>query len=181
MKKWRIEHQEDRKKYMKEYNKKYHLEHKIERKKDQRKYRLKHIEYYNEYMKKYMRKYQKRHGIKFIEKHREQQKKYNHTFKGKLNHKKHKAKRRVNGIIKKGTIEQLVNNNILKYGMVTCEKCNKECECNFNIDHIIPVSKGGTNDYDNLQILCAKCNLEKATKTVDYRQNIEDNQIFLKI
>jgi 5-methylcytosine-specific restriction endonuclease McrA len=32
-------------------------------------------------------------------------------------------------------------------------------------DHRIPVSRGGTDDLDNLVIACAKCNLSKSTMT----------------
>ncbi len=35
------------------------------------------------------------------------------------------------------------------------------------IDHIIPLSKGGMTTYDNLQTLCWKCNRTKGTKILD--------------
>ena len=38
---------------------------------------------------------------------------------------------------------------------------------NLEIDHIIPVSRGGTNDRENLQLLCRTCNRSKWAYTME--------------
>lgn len=40
------------------------------------------------------------------------------------------------------------------------------------VDHVVPVSKGGTDDEDNLQTLCLWCNSRKGTKAIDYRKQV---------
>jgi hypothetical protein len=35
------------------------------------------------------------------------------------------------------------------------------------IDHIVPRSRGGTDDPDNLQVLCAQCNASKGARTME--------------
>ncbi len=36
-----------------------------------------------------------------------------------------------------------------------------------NVDHIMPVSRGGFTVLENLQVLCEKCNLQKGNKTME--------------
>ncbi|WP_224790995.1 HNH endonuclease [Pseudomonas fluorescens] len=49
-----------------------------------------------------------------------------------------------------------------------CAKCSNNLTgifdptLKFQIDHIIPISNGGTSDPTNLQILCEKCNKQKS-------------------
>lgn len=48
----------------------------------------------------------------------------------------------------------------------TCQKCGRYMPDGFGleIDHIVPVSKGGETIPWNLQVLCYKCNAEKGAK-----------------
>lgn len=53
------------------------------------------------------------------------------------------------------------------YGNV-CLRCGLDKP--LTIDHITPVSLGGTNDLDNLQPLCGSCNSWKRQRVIDFRQ-----------
>lgn len=45
-----------------------------------------------------------------------------------------------------------------------CRKCSAAGL--YHVDHAVPLVVGGTNDLDNLQLLCPPCNLKKGTREV---------------
>lgn len=52
---------------------------------------------------------------------------------------------------------------VLKNDNFKCVFCGRgKGETKLHIDHIIPKSKGGTDDIENLQTLCSECNLSKS-------------------
>lgn len=61
---------------------------------------------------------------------------------------------------------------IAKYQRGKCIYCHKKLNV-WHVDHIIPLSKGGSNYPDNLQITCRECNSRKHNSMpVDYAHRI---------
>lgn len=55
---------------------------------------------------------------------------------------------------------------------INCKiKIPKSGKHRYHVDHIVPLAKGGTNNADNLQILCRSCNCSKGAKDpIDWAQ-----------
>lgn len=55
-----------------------------------------------------------------------------------------------------------VRKYILQRDNYQCQSCGKNTtQTQLNIDHIIPLATGGSNDISNLQVLCHQCNQQK--------------------
>lgn len=70
------------------------------------------------------------------------------------------------------TISPQLRNEILERNGFTCQLCgagvgdtdpfNPNRKVRLHIDHIIPISQGGTDDKGNLRVLCSACNQGRA-------------------
>lgn len=64
--------------------------------------------------------------------------------------------------VERGKVSNKMRFAIYKRDGYRCCRCGASDRFTYlEIDHIIPISKGGKSTYDNLQTLCRKCNIEK--------------------
>ncbi|KAK9664674.1 hypothetical protein RND81_14G060600 [Saponaria officinalis] len=68
----------------------------------------------------------------------------------------------------------LSRKNIFYRDEYTCQYC--KATSNLTIDHVLPISRGGKWEWENLVTACAKCNCRKGQKTLE-----EANMNLLKV
>lgn len=94
-----------------------------------------------------------------------------------MNHKRRVSTR----LLTLDTIQQVYEENIKKYGTLTCYLCLNPID--FGKDHLehkTPISRGGKNNRDNLDVSCQYCNCRKHDKTeLEYREVLSNNKIQL--
>ena len=74
---------------------------------------------------------------------------------------------------------QVHKNDLYGQQAGNCNGCKRHFEIqNFTVDHILPVSQGGTDHPANLQLLCNNCNSVKGTGTQEELiQKLKDKEI----
>lgn len=67
-----------------------------------------------------------------------------------------------------------LDTNTSNYGWYTCVHCGKKFRKNsIDIDHIVPKSKGGKNNPENLQCLCIHCNRSKKDNMEQTKEDLK--------
>lgn len=65
--------------------------------------------------------------------------------------------------VERGKVSNRMRFAVYERDHYRCRKCGRRTD-DLEIDHIVPISKGGKSTFDNLQTLCHKCNYEKGSK-----------------
>lgn len=138
----------------KEYSKKYYIENKDD-------IRQRNIEWRNnnkDRVKELLKQYTKKNKDKIIRERKE-----NLERSRGYNAKRRAKMRQSGGSFKKKDIDDMF---VAQSGL--CVACGVNLiTSGYHIDHKIPLSKGGTNWIDNIQLLCPSCNLSKNNKDYD--------------
>ena len=165
IKEYRESHKENSKAYyeankesLKEYNKSYREANKERIKENKKESNKAYRESHKEKIKDNNKSYREANKDKI----KEREKAYQQANKDNRNicHRNRRArKRNAEGSHTSADIQQLLTLQRKK-----CAVCHTSITKGYHVDHVIPLAMNGSNGKDNLQLLCAPCNLSKSAK-----------------
>ena len=100
-----------------------------------------------------------------------------------INRHNRRALLKASGKLSLKDIQRLYEDNIKQYKTLTCYLCLKPIEFGQDsLEHKMPLSRGGSNTYENLGVAHLKCNLIKGNKTLkEFRADISFEKQLSKI
>ncbi len=163
--KYQAEHKEQ----ARENNKRYRAEHKDKLREYHRKYRLEHLERIRENGRRYRTEHREEHraeGRRFYARHHDEMRTHQREYL-----KRHPecarayvTRRRARKLAAGGNFKASDVRRQLRSQKGRCYWCNAKLNGEHHIDHVIPLSRGGSNGPDNIVIACPICNLSKGDK-----------------
>ena len=137
-----------------------------------------------EHINKYRQRYFQLHKERLLELKKEyrhkigKSKRYNvqlSTEEKKQRKKAYKKRLKRGGKLTPKTIQLVYEDNIKRFGTLTCYLCLIPIEFGKDsLEHKTPLSRGGTNEYNNLAIACRICNSKKHILTEQEWEERED-------
>jgi hypothetical protein len=183
LEKWRAENRD----HELEYKRRYHKEHRDEELPKKRAYHKANVEREREYKNRHRRENYEKHRESFLkwfnanvekireagrrwnEANRERRSQYYKDNRERYNQHSHTRRARIKGNGGIYTVSEWLA--LKEHYNHTCLCCGRrEPEIVIEPDHILPITKGGSNSIDNIQPLCVSCNRRKSTKHIDYRK-----------
>lgn len=143
------------------HDRQYHHEHKQEDLERKRMWRANNQERYKEYNRQYNHKYYEEHKESIAEQKQQYRQEHPEIMHA-CNNNRRARELNAEGKITKELIEEK-----LKYYNYCCMYCGEYCGDNYHIEHILPLSRGGSNLPDNIGIACPHCNTRKGSKTYE--------------
>jgi len=157
----------------KEYNRQYYLKHKEKIKRYARERGRKYYQQHRDKKLEYAKEYKHRSRTpekagRYYQTHKEEIKKYNFQHR-KVRSAMRRCRVKNAGKLTIQTIQEVYDKNIITNGgVLRCVYCGKELtNKEATLEHKQPLSRGGTNEKENLAIACRDCNCSKYNKTVE--------------